>query len=51
MLKKIKRKTSPAHDDIPTCMIVIGADELAKALSVLVARCLETSDFPLEENC
>ena len=50
ILKKIKRKRSPGHDDIPTCMVVDGADEIAAPLSVLINRCLETSDFPSEEK-
>ena len=48
ILKKIKRETSPGYDDIPTCMVVDGADEIATPLSVLINRCLETSDFPSE---
>ena len=31
-------------------MVADGADEIATPLSVLINRCLETSDFPSEEK-
>ena len=50
ILKRIKRKISPGQDNILTCMIVDGADEIAAPLSVLINCCLETLDFPSEEK-
>ena len=50
ILKEIKRKRSPGQGDIHTCMIVDGTDEIATPLSVLINRCLETSNIPSEKK-
>ena len=50
ILRKIKRRKAPGHDNIPTCMIIDGANEISAPLSELINHCLETSVFPSEEK-
>ena len=47
---KLKRKKAPGCDDIPTSLIVDGANEIAGPLSKLINRCLEMAIFPSTEN-
>lgn len=49
VLRKIK-EGKPGHDNIPTCMIIDGADEISSPLSELMNHCLETSIFPSDEE-
>ena len=50
ILRKIKRKKAPGHDDIPTCMLIDGADEISAPLSEMINHCLDTSVFPSDEK-
>ena len=50
ILRKIKRKKAPGHDDIPTCMLIDGADEISAPLSEMITHCLDTSVFPSDEK-
>jgi len=51
ILMKLKRKKAPGCDDIPTSLIVDGANEIAGPLSKLINRCMEMAIFPSTEKC
>ena len=50
ILRKTKSRKAPGHDDIPTCMIIDGADEISAPLSEMINHCLETSVFLSDEE-
>ena len=48
---KLKRRKAAGCDDIPTSLIVDGANEIAGPLAKLINRCLEMSIFPSAGKC
>ena len=51
ILTKLKRKKAAGYDDIPTSLIVDGANKIAGPLSKLINRCLKMAVFPSSEKC
>ena len=51
ILMKLKRKKAACCDDIPTSLIIDGANEIAGPLTKLIKRCFEMAVFPSSEIC
>ena len=47
---KLKRNKATGCDDLPTSLIVDGANEIAGRLSLLINRCFEIAIFPSSEK-
>ena len=51
VIKKLGWKKAQGYDDVPTSLIIDGADIIAQPLKSLINRCLKNSLFPSAEKC